>query len=236
MRYIMVEMTRVAGVDGCPGGWVAAVVSTAEPATPVSWRLLADARAVLALLDECAVVGIDIPIGLPTDGPRACDVAARARLGPRRSSVFPAPMRAVLDAVDYADACARSRSASGRALPLQAWHITPRIADVDDAMTPALQARLLEVHPEVSLAELAGAVLPPKKLAAGGDARIAALQQWRPDVATEVAARPRPARSDDAIDALACAWTAERWLRGVAEVLPPDPPRDSRGLLMAIVV
>lgn len=50
---------------------------------------------------------IDVPIGLPDRGARECDKAARRRLGPSRgSSVFPAPIRRILAATSYIEACA----------------------------------------------------------------------------------------------------------------------------------
>ena len=192
----------------------------------MAWLLLPDAAAVLAV--PAAAVGIDIPIGLPARGPRACDVQARALLGPRRSSVFPAPVRDVLGAASYADACARSRAATGKALSQQAWNLVPRIADVDRALTA--HDRVVEVHPEVVFVRLAGA-LPPKKTAEGARLRTAALASWLPGGWPPP---PRPARPDDALDALACAWTAARWLAGTAEVLGLE--HDETGRPMRIVV
>ncbi len=215
------SQSAVLGVDGCPGGWIGALVT----GTSVEWLLLPDAAAVLAV--PAAAFGIDIPIGLPSVGPRGCDVAARARLGARRSSVFPAPVRAVLESASYADARERSVAASGRSLSAQAWNLVPRIADVDAA--PVDHARVVEVHPELVFATLAGA-LPPKKTAEGATSRVAALRTWLPDGWPD---HPRPARLDDALDALACAWTAARWLRGEAEVLGGEP--DDTGTPMRIV-
>ncbi|WP_424184785.1 DUF429 domain-containing protein [Actinokineospora sp. G85] len=87
----------MAGVDGMRGGWVVAVVSAAGV---LAWHGVADAAAVLAVTAGCAVVGVDIPLGLPAAGPRPCDLLARGRLGPARSSVFLAPVRGVLGAAD----------------------------------------------------------------------------------------------------------------------------------------
>jgi len=199
---------RVAGVDGCPGGWVAVVLD----GTRLSWSLCATAD--LAAL--AAVVGIDIPIGLP-DGPerRLADRAARQRLPGATSRVFPTPVRAVLAATSYAEACALSRAATGRAVSRQTWNITTKIAEVDLAVRSG--APLVEVHPEVSYAAMTGRVLPSKKTPAGRSARHAALAGW---LGAPVGLPTlRPARVDDLLDALACAWTAERWSRGDAEVL-----------------
>jgi predicted RNase H-like nuclease len=211
----------VLGVDGCPGGWIGALVTGSS----VEWLLLPDAAAVLAV--DAAAVGIDMPIGRPAVGPRACDVAARRLLGPRRSSVFPAPVRAVLAASSYAEARTLSLAASGRSLSVQAWNLVDRIRDLDAALTD--HTRVVEVHPEVVFARLAGP-LPSKKTPSGQHLRAQALHQWLDDWPPV----PRPARTDDALDALACAWTARRWLAGEAEVLGDEV--DEMGRPMRIVV
>ncbi len=219
----------VLGVDGCPGGWLGARVEDGA----VEWLLLPTAAAVLAV--RSAAVGIDIPIGLPDAGPRGCDLAARRLLRPRGSVVFPAPVRSVLGVASYAEACRRSRATQGIALSRQVFNLLEKIADVDAGMVPARQRTLVEVHPEASFALLTGRVLAPKKTPTGRSERAAALAGWLPDVARSVAAAPRPARPDDALDALAAAWSARRWLTGAAVVLPGSPERDARGLRMEIV-
>ena len=194
--------------------------------------VLPDVQGVLAL--GAAVVGIDIPLGLPTSGPRACDVAARARPGPRRSSVFPAPMRAVLDAADHRDAVRRSTAASGRGLSVQAWNLVPKIADADRRFGAG--DPVLEVHPELSFATMAGAPLASRKRdAAGREERLALLLGPFPDVAERLAARPAGCAADDVLDAYAVLWTVRRIAAGTAEVLG-DGARDEAGRLMSITV
>jgi predicted RNase H-like nuclease len=186
----------VLGVDGCPRGWVAALVDAGDTGR-VSWLLAADIGALLAV--DVAAAGIDIPIGLPEDGPRACDVWARRLLSPRGSTVFPAPVRSVIGAQTYAEACERSRSRrrDGAAISLQTWHILPKIAQVDAALPVTLEDRVVEVHPEASFLRMAGAPLPPKRMADGRAARLAALATWRPVRRRRRRRRPpawRPAR------------------------------------------
>jgi predicted RNase H-like nuclease len=97
------------GVDGAPGGWVAACCfgtdADAAPATLrseprffASIQQLADWRSTQPGGGE-APVAVDIPIGLPdTVRYRACDEVARSRLpGPRRGSVFHPPARYMLE-------------------------------------------------------------------------------------------------------------------------------------------
>jgi predicted RNase H-like nuclease len=182
------------------------------------------------------VLGVDMPIGLPSSGTRVCDGAARARLGPRRSSVFPTPVRAVLGATTYDDALARSRAVDGRGLPVQSFHLLARIAELDAWITPALQDRVVECHPESCFATLAGAPLAePKRTAAGRHARIDVLRPHIAAVEALASARSPGAGTDDVLDALVVAQAMRRHRRGRAVVLG-DGTRDARGLRMEIVV
>ncbi len=236
-RRVRRPAARVAGVDGCRGGWVvvSAPVRRGGDSTVTLETAVADVVD-RARHGELAVVGIDMPIGLPVDGDRAADRAARARLGPRRSSVFPTPARSVLGATDYADALDRSRAATGRGLSRQSFHLLPKIAELDAAVRPDDQRRVLEVHPESCFAALAGAPLPTaKRTGEGRITRVGLLLPHFPDVADHLAGRPAGVAADDLLDAFAVAWTARRAARGVAERLG-DGARDARGLRMEIVV
>jgi predicted RNase H-like nuclease len=81
----------VAGIDGCRGGWLSFKVDLTSLDISVE---LVDLPALLKNKpDDVAILAIDTPIGL-LDGPRACDIAAREKLGwPRRCSVFSPPCR-----------------------------------------------------------------------------------------------------------------------------------------------
>ena len=175
----------VAGLDGCRAGWVLATVQ-AMPAEdgrtpPVEIRVVDGLETVVDDLASRRLVaaGIDIPIGLPPGGPRACDVAARRMLGARRSTIFPSPARAVLAADGYEEACALSREASGKAISKQTFNILPKIREVDRLLAPAaaLQAHLFEMCPELSFAVLTGSPMHHAKRTAEGRAeRQAALR------------------------------------------------------------
>lgn len=214
-------MTRVLGVDGCRGGWVGALVEDGR----VTWLRLPDIGAALALGAD--VVGVDMPVGLPERGRRACDLLAKRVLGRAHPRVFLAPPRGVLAAGDYPEAGRLHRElADGAGLSVQTWHLVPKIREVDAV---AGDARLVEVHPELSLAELGGdGPLPSKKTAGGRAARVAVLGTWLPSLEDVPA-------GDDGLDALAAAWSAQRWQAGAARVLPADPPYDALGRPMRIV-
>ncbi|HEU5033350.1 MAG TPA: DUF429 domain-containing protein [Mycobacteriales bacterium] len=219
---------RVIGVDGCRGGWLAAVCADDS----VRWRWTADIRELLAL--DATAVAIDIPIGLPEAGSRACDVQARRLLGARRSSVFPAPPRVVLSCASYAEARAALAAQSLPSMSAQAFGIVPAVRQVDAALTPDDDERIVEAHPELAFRLLRGADLASKKTADGQRQRRAALTAVYPGLDALLAAAPHPAAVDDALDALACGWVARRWVSGEATVLG-DGTRDARGLPMRIV-
>ena len=222
----------VLGADGCRGGgWVVAALG---PGGDLSWDWAADTWALLDLADHLGAVAVaaDVPIGLPRVGDRRpCDRLAAARLGARRSSVFPAPPREVLSCPDYAAARAVAPSLSA-----QAFGLVPRIREADEALRargPRVHETVIEAHPETAFAALAAGrfALATKKSATGALQRLGLLTEALAELPVEV---PAGAALDDALDAAAGAWVARRWAAGAAEVLGGEP--DELGLPMRIVV
>jgi predicted RNase H-like nuclease len=218
----------VLGVDGWRGRWVGALLDGRS----VRVLDLADVAAVLAVPDA-EVVGIDMPIGLSDDGVRACDVAARRRLGRAGSSVFPAPVRAVLGARDYAEARQLSvRATGGRSLSAQSFQLVGAIRSLDEALSGSAPDRVVEVHPELAFRALDDRVRDPKASARGQAQRIRALQPVM-DVLDALADAPPRLPAVDALDACAAAWSARRIADGVAECVG-DGATDARGRPMRI--
>jgi predicted RNase H-like nuclease len=130
------------------------------------------------------IIAVDVPIGLLDAyevGGRACDRAARKFLGKaRRNSVFPAPVRPVLAATSWDDACARSRASAphGNALTRQTFAILPKIREVGELLQtrPELRDVVREVHPEVCFCELVGKPMEHRKASIlGREERMRAL-------------------------------------------------------------
>ena len=152
-------MGIVVGLDGCPTGWIAAVV---RDGSLVAVEYHESALAALRAYPEAEAHAFDIPIGLSPDGKRKADVQAREFLGERANSVFWAPLRAVVD-VDaasyatfreaYAEGRRVSSGASGgrQSVSSQSFTLVPKIREVGVVAT---DARVFEVHPEVSFAAL----------------------------------------------------------------------------------
>lgn len=230
---------RVVGVDGCPGGWLALVYdSEAEVLVPNVHSSFAE---LLNSYPDAASIAVDIPIGLSTGESRQCDVGARRILGPRRSSVFPAPDSRIVDVETYERALELARSLTGKGISRQGFAIFAKVAEVNRVMTAELQDRVIEVHPEVSFWALAGncPMAYWKKKRDGFEERRALLESafGRVAIPTRKEARrlARPATPDDVLDAIVAAWTAQRYATGRSNRLPADPPQDALGLRMEIV-
>lgn len=241
----------VLGVDGCPGGWVGALVEDRE----LTWHAGSFAELLRLGAD---VVAVDIPIGLPAGvDRRAADFQARQLLGPQRSSVFFTPPRVVLEAGSQPEATRLSRAAGSVGVSIQTFHILTKVAEVDLAVRGGAP-QVVEVHPEVSFRRLAqlrtdpDAELPQvfpdavslagKRTAQGQRQRLDLLRSWLPGLSLPV---PRPGRAavDDCLDAAVCAWSAARWSAGRADVLGgeggpggPGGEVDELGVPMRIVV
>jgi len=92
------------------------------------------------------VVGIDMPLGLLESGWREADRAARGLLGPRRSSVFAIPPRAVWAQASYQAANQRCRELTGQGLAIQAWGLRAKLLEANQYRVTCGQP-LYEVHP-----------------------------------------------------------------------------------------
>jgi predicted RNase H-like nuclease len=226
----------VGGLDGCLGGWVLAT-GPVGLGGPIAVEVVNTFKEVLARIQagDLDAVAVDMPIGLPDRGPRRCDGEARARLGTRHSSVFPAPLRALLDAATWEEALASSRALTDRGISRQAFGILPKVREIDQVITPEMQDRVIEAHPEVSFAALAGGPMAhSKKKPAGRAERLAALVGPFSGITETTGERVPGATPDDVLDAYALLWTAARWVRGEAIVLG-EGECDARGLRMEIL-
>ena len=216
---------RVAGVDGRRGGWVVAIVELSGDPRLESLEYVAPLAP--TLVDDLAVIAIDMPIGLSDTGSRECDVAARKLLQPHGTRVFPAPPRVALAHTrDYEAACKAAIAATGKSLSKQTWNLLGSIAEVDALVD---DPRLVECHPELAFALMQGHPIDERKKTPEGRAvRLDLLRRWLPDLGD-------PAYGDDGLDALACAWSASRIARGEALTLPAgEIPVDDAGRPMRI--
>jgi predicted RNase H-like nuclease len=234
-------MPSFAGIDGCRAGWLVVLAHPlARHAQEHQVTICARFDDVLALLPTSAVSAVDIPIGLLVEqqpGGRDCDRCARRLLGRRASSVFTPPTRPLLDATHYAQV-------RGHGLSIQGFNILPKIREVDRVMTPVLQQRVYEAHPELAFQALAGQPIQNrKKTVAGREERLRALENipspWFHGIRAAFervlhACKRADVAPDDILDAYVLVWTALRIWRAQAQRVPRSPQHDARGLRMEI--
>lgn len=221
----------VLGVDACRGGWVALRDDLAGFFGSTIGEVVAAAEQDAAVV---TVVGIDIPIGLPTATERRADLLARRMVGRRASSVFSTPVRAALQAPTHAEASAVAASLTGRGISRQAYALGPRILDVDTWARSA-DLPVIEVHPEVSFATMAGHPLAHgKKSWAGAEERRRLLVTSGVGLPGDLGPPGAVAAADDVLDALAVCWTARRYAEGRARCYPDEPEDFGDGHAAAI--
>ena len=145
----------VLGVDACgKQGWVGIALADGEYA-----GCLVDVRleALVERVGKVQAIAVDMPLGLVEEGWRAADLAAKALLGVRRSSVFLVAPRLVWQEPDYRSASDCCQQLTGSGLSQQAWALGPKLLEARGCWLRDPD-RIHEVHPEVSFCALAGGV------------------------------------------------------------------------------
>jgi predicted RNase H-like nuclease len=217
---------NVLGVDGTPHGWAVVVSEVGQ----MRVRRIARLAEIFERPPYPDFVAVDVPIGLLDAyeiGGRECDRTARRDLERRGSSVFVPPVRAVLSARSYEEACAVSRASSkhDKALSKQTWGIVPKIKEADDLLKlkPDLRSILREVHPEVCFCELAGKPMEFAKSKSDGRAerRKALARDFDVDAIIDLGRRERLSVVDT-LDAIVACWSAMRLAKGEGRSLVPD--------------
>ncbi|KAA0677717.1 DUF429 domain-containing protein [Roseomonas genomospecies 6] len=228
-RVIMI----VQGADGAGRGRLVVVRLDTETGM-ADWRV-GPAAQVLADAKSADLTLVDVPVGLPPTGHRAADLQARRLLGKAWPRVFTGVRRPLLDRVGDLAAAQAWAKRDGCGISLQLFHILPLVRAMDEAIAPALQARVREGHPELTFHRLSGGrFLPRKNRAPGREQRLHILEanglpqarRWIDERwGTGVAA-------DDVLDASVLALAARDTLAGMARVVPATLERDQRGLRM----
>ncbi len=235
----MAEQRLVAGVDGCPAGWIAALWDGAGRLTSQLCQNFAEVMALPA-----RVIAVDMPIGLPERSGRPPEREVRAKLGERQSSVFAVPSERAVYCADYAQACAVNlrHSDPPKKVSKQCFHLFPKMREIDALIAPDHQSRIFESHPELAFWMMNGEapLSLPKKVKGqphppGLDLRRALLRKNGMPVDGLVHDyRRRDVGPDDLLDACACTLVAWRILMGQSIRFPADPPLNAKGLRMEI--
>jgi predicted RNase H-like nuclease len=217
------------GLDGYSRGWVAVQIDGARR----ELRVLGCISELLTMSFDRA--GIDMPIGLPERGLRNCDLEARMMLLPHASRVFTGARRGLWDHASHAAANQALKRRGEAGVSIQLWNLGPKIREIDESITPRLQLRIREAHPELVFLRLNfGRPLPSKKTDEGIAERMKLLKRERfTELKQWIAHKPPGVKADDILDACAVAIAARDFTSG--HVLPRNgAQKDERGLKMQI--
>lgn len=172
----MAAASWVLGLDVCPGGWAGICWSGTKVVGVFGTTVVSVVERATVAIDNApiAVIGVDMFVGLPDYSVRQADALARFAIGPRRSSVFTAPSRTALEATTYAEALAINRQMTGRGFSAQAFAMRKKALEID-RFVHDLKVPLIEVHPEVTFAQMNGEPLLFSKKTHSRHGRIAPI-------------------------------------------------------------
>lgn len=228
---------KYVGVDWASKGWFAVILEQNKspktefyPSVFNLWHHQHDANKIL----------IDIPVGLRSDGRRACDVEAKQVLGSARgNSVFYTPIRKGVEAQNISEA-KHAQELLDFSVQNQAWAIVPRIQEVDEFLEMFEEeignTDIRETHPEICFWALNDGepLTHGKKTEAGIEERLSLLSNHLTDArglyedAVETFTEPEWAPvigksgRDDILDAMVAALTASECGES-----PPRLPKQS---------
>jgi predicted RNase H-like nuclease len=215
------------GVDACPYGWFATVLTGGS----VETELYGDFSGVHKDNQEAQVL-VDIPIGLPTRSRRRCDIEACDLLGCRGKSVFFPPCESAAAIGDYDEANAKHREEMGHGLSQQAHAISDKINEVQAVVSGAYDGAIYESHPELCFYALNGQPIAYSKSSKRGLAfRRQVLEEKRSGMDDEYEqvlddTLRKDVRRDDVLDSMALALAAQsEELQSVPEDPGPEVPR-----------
>ena len=179
-----------------------------------------------------SIVVVNAPIGYrdtPEDGPRTCDLDARALLGKRGSVIQNAPSRAALHGdLSWQEAGLDAITAT----------MMPRYREVAEEMSPYRQRAVYEGNPELSFYQLNkdSPIVRSKRKESGRDERREVLLERIPGIDKVIDVDLPFVRPKHLNDAAALMWTARRVFGRAARRLPKEAEWDSEGLRMEIVI
>ncbi len=227
------------GVDGCKGGWIAAVLDHGKLIIN-KYITLTDIVASYPNFDEFLV---DMVIGLPSTKEHIRpDTYARKIIRERTSTIFPAPCRQAVYAKTVAEAYNENERVLGKKFTPLTVGIIPKMREIDAFLqdNPQFKNLIKESHPEVCFAKLNGSTVLSKKSELDGiEERIRILSNYITDLSLKkilLAAKNFKCNVDDIVDAICLSVTANLAEQGEYQVIPEYPMEDATDLKMQMII
>ncbi len=227
------------GVDGCKGGWIAAILDHGKLILK-KYTWLQDIISMYPEFDEFL---IDMVIGLQSSTEHIRpDSYARSLIKERTSTIFPAPCRQAVYASSVSEAYQENERVLGKKFTPLTVGILPKMREVDVFLQKHSEFKnvIKESHPEVCFAKLNGKTVLSKKSEMDGiEERIQILTPYIKELSLAkllYVAKDFRCNVDDVIDAICLAVTANYVYHDKFMLLPEAPMEDETGLLMQMVI
>lgn len=238
IKIISKTITSI-GVDGCKGGWIAAILKQGK----LEINRFNNIDEIVNEYSNFDEFLIDMVIGLQGNKIHVRpDTYARQIIKERSSTIFPAPCRQAV----YADTVAEAYDANERVLGKKFTPLTvgimPKIKELDSFLQKNTQYknRIKESHPEVCFARLNGKTLLSKKSENDGIVeRFNILTRYIPELSLtnlQALAKNLKCSIDDIVDAICLTITANMASQGYYEIIPKIPMEDETALLMQMII
>lgn len=227
------------GVDGCKGGWIAAIYENEK----LKLSKYSCIEELVSANEDYRELIIDMVIGLPSSNAEVRpDSAARALIPGRTSTIFAVPSRQAIYADDKDEIREVNIKALGKDLPAQTIAIIPKMRELDEFLQshPNHKNRLKESHPEVCFSRLKGSVIMSRKADGEGIAeRVRILREYLPDITEDYIyqeAKKFKCNPDDVVDSIVLCVTGNLFAQGKSDVIPENVQEDVTGLRMQMII
>lgn len=232
-------MKQWIGVDGCKGGWIAAVLRENK----VVIKKYESIHTLVSDYPEFDELFIDMVIGLPSTKEHIRpDSAARKVIKERASTIFPVPCRQAVYASTVAELYDENVRILGKKFTPLTVGIIPKMRELDEFLqaNEKYKNKMKESHPEVCFSRLNKETLLTRKVTIEGQKeRIQVLSRFvETETLEELTTRAKKfhCKVDDIIDAICLAVCARLAGNGEYEVIPEDVMEDETGLLMQMTI
>lgn len=227
------------GVDGCKGGWIAAIIDREELRVE-KYQSMEQLVSRYPVFDEFL---IDMVIGFPdNEKDFRPDTLARKIVAPRTSTIFAVPCRNAVYAETEREQILCNQMALGKSLAKQSMAIIPKMRELDNFLNErdVYKNVIKESHPEVCFARLNGSVVMSKKAEKEGmSERVHILKKYVPILSEAYIlqkTKEYKCNADDIVDAICLAVTTNLNIQGKAETIPSRPQKDRMGLEMQMII
>lgn len=235
----MREDVLTIGVDGCTGGWIAAIYESGNFRIE-RYRDMVELTDTYPTFDAFL---IDMVIGFQScaDDVRP-DPFARKIIAQRASTIFAVPSRQAIYETEKEAQIAANMAALNKSLGAQTRAIIPKMRELDEFLNAHGNYKnvIRESHPEVCFCRLNSSVVMSKKSEMDGlQERCEILQRYIPDLNCEEilhTAKRLHCNADDVVDAICLMVTANLDTQGKAESIPESVQKDACGLDMQMVI